>query len=89
MVFCGRCLEIHPDDAGCISRSCTQHQGGGCSIWEAKVELGGRIDKRSMKYNPSTLQGGEGYPTSSNLYLANREMDKQFNEDRWIRMWAK
>ena len=55
MVFHGACLEIHTDDGGFISRSCTQHQGGGCSIYEAKVELGGRIDKRSMKYRPSTL----------------------------------
>ena len=32
-----------------------------CSICEAKVELGGRIDERSMKYHLSTLQGGEDY----------------------------
>ena len=46
------------------------------------VELGGRIDKRSMKYRISTLQGGEDYRTVSKLYLANREMDKGFNEYR-------
>ena len=82
MVFHGACLEIHTDDGGFISRSCTQHQGGGCSIYEAKVELGGRIDKRSMKYRPSTLYGGEDYPIVSKLYLADREMGKLFNEDR-------
>ena len=52
-----------------------------CCICEAKVELGGWIDKRSMKYHLSTLQGGEDYWTVSKLYLANREMDKPFNED--------
>ena len=56
-------------------------------ICEAKVELGGRIDKRSMNtiyevYCPSTLQGCEDYLTVSKLYLANKEMDKRFNEDR-------
>ena len=44
------------------------------------MELGGRIDKRSMKYRLSTLQGGGDYCTVSKLYLANREMDKVFNE---------
>ena len=32
MVFCGRCLETNPDEAGYISSSITQHQGGRCSI---------------------------------------------------------
>ena len=32
MVFLGRGLEINHNKAGCISRSCTQHQGGGCSV---------------------------------------------------------
>ena len=41
----------------------------------------GRVDKRSMKYRPSTLQGREDY-MANNLYLADREMDKMFNEDR-------
>ena len=49
MVFRGICLEIYPDDAGCISIFFTQHRGGECSICKAKVKLGGRIDKRSMK----------------------------------------
>ena len=53
-----------------------------CCICEAKVELGGWIDKRSMKYNLSTLQGGDDYRTVSNLYLVDREMDKRFNEVR-------
>ena len=51
-------------------------------ICEAKVKLEGRIEKRSMKYHLSTLQGKEDYLTVSKLYLANREMDKRFNEDR-------
>ena len=32
MVFCGECLKINPAEYGCISSSCTQHQGGGCSV---------------------------------------------------------
>ena len=52
-----------------------------CCICEAKGELGGRVDKISMKYGPSTLQGGEDYPTVSKLYRADREIDKLFNED--------
>ena len=48
----------------------------------------GRIDKRSMKYHLSALQGREDYGMVSKLYLANREMDKRFNKDRKIRMWA-
>ena len=59
MVFHGGCLEINPDEAGCISSSCTQHQGGGCSVCEAKAWLGERGDKRSMKNHPSTWHGGE------------------------------
>ena len=42
----------------------------------------GRIDKRSKKYYLSSLQDGRDYLAFSNLYLANREMDKRFNEDR-------
>ena len=34
MVFCGLCLEINPVEYGYISSSCTQHQGGECSISE-------------------------------------------------------
>ena len=49
---------------------------------EAKVELGGRIDNGTIKHRLSTLQGGEDYQTVSKLYLANREMEKRFNEDR-------
>ena len=52
------------------------------SICEAKVELGVWIDKRSIKYRPSTLEGGEDYTTVSKLYLADREIDKLLNEDR-------
>ena len=32
MVFHGRCLEINPVEYGYILSSCTQHQGGGCSV---------------------------------------------------------
>ena len=31
MVFCGGFLEINTEVMGDISRSCTQHQGSGCS----------------------------------------------------------
>ena len=81
MVFCGRCLEIHPDEAVCISSSCTQHQGGGCSVYEAKAWLGERGDKRSMKNHPSTLQGKEDYQAVSKLYLAEEEMKRLFKDD--------
>ena len=40
------------------------------------------IDKRSMKYCPSTLQDREDYLKINNLYLANSEMNKWLNEDR-------
>ena len=49
-----------------------------CSKCEAKVELGGRIDKGSIKYRLSALQGGEDYGTVSKLYLAHWEMDKRY-----------
>ena len=42
--------------------------------------LGGRIEKRCMKYRPSTLHGGEDYPKLSKLFLAISELDKGFNE---------
>ena len=50
-------------------------------VCEFRVEQEWRVEKRSMKYCPSTLQGGEDY-TVNKLYLAEREMDKLFNEDR-------
>ena len=37
-----------------------------------------RIDKRSIKHSPSTMQGGEDYMVNK-LYLVDQEM---FNEDR-------
>ena len=52
-----------------------------CSVCEFNVKQEGRVDKRSMKYRPSTLQGGEDY-TVNKLYLGNRKMKKLFNEDR-------
>ena len=51
------------------------------TICEAKVGLEGRGDKISIKYGPSTLQGGEDYTMVNKLYLADREMDKLFNEE--------
>ena len=47
------------------------------SVCESRVEQEGRVDKRSIKHLPSTLQGGEDY-TVNKLCLA----DKLFNEDR-------
>ena len=40
-----------------------------------------RIDTRSRKYRTLTLQGGEDYQTVRKLYVGNREIDQQFNED--------
>ena len=51
-----------------------------CSVCEFNVKQEGRVDKRSMKYRPSTLQGGADY-TVNKLYLAERGMDKLFNGD--------
>ena len=45
---------------------------------EAKA---GVTDKKSMKYGPPDIQGGEDYMVNR-LYLANQEMKKLFNEDR-------
>ena len=88
MEFCGRCLEFHTDEARFISSSCTQNQGGGCSVCEAKVWLGELVDKRSMKNCPSTCQVGEDYRMVSKLYLAEIEMDRLFNDDRYIIIWS-
>ena len=82
MVFHGRCLEIHPDVAKCISSSCTQHQGGGFSICEAKAWFGERGDKRSIKNRLSSWQGGKDFQAVGKLYRAEEEMDRLFNDDR-------
>ena len=81
MVFRGGCLEIHPQASRCILRSCTQHQGGGCSTCECRVEQKGRIDKESIKHRPSTMQGREDY-TVNKLYQVAQEMKKLFDKDR-------
>ena len=47
MVFCDRGLEINPNEAGCISSSCTQ-----ASAW-----LGEREDKISVENRPQPCQG--------------------------------
>ena len=52
-----------------------------CSTWECGGDQKGGTDKRSIKYRPSTMQGGEDY-TVNKLYLADQEMKKLFNEDR-------
>ena len=75
-MFCGVCLKIHPDGAGCFSSSCTQHQGGVCWVCESKSWQGERVDKISMKSRPLIWQGGEDYPMFSKLYLA--EIDRCF-----------
>ena len=80
MVFCGGCLEIHSYASGRISRTCTQHKGGRCSTCECRVDQKGRIDKRSIKHRPSTMQGREDYLVNK-LYLAVQEMKKLFNEE--------
>ena len=81
MVFPGVCLEIHPKALGCISRSCTQHHEGRCSVRECRVDQEGGMDNRFLKHCPSTMQVGEDY-TVNNLYLADRELKNLFNEDR-------
>ena len=55
-----------------------------CSVCVAKAWLGERGDKRSMKNRPSTWQGGEDYQAVNKLYLAEKEMDRLFNDDRYI-----
>ena len=50
-----------------------------------EIEQEGRVNKRSIKHHPSTLQGGEDYMVNK-LYLAAIEMDKLINKDRKIEM---
>ena len=50
-------------------------------IVTCRVDPQGRTDKKSIKYRPSTMQGGEDY-TVSKLYPADREIKKLLNEDR-------
>ena len=55
-LFCGRYLEIHPSCSECISRSCTQHQGGGSSKWKGGETHKSVKDKESIKGQlPATL----------------------------------
>ena len=53
-----------------------------CGKCKAKLWLGEKVEKRSMKNCPSTWQGKEDYWTVSKLYITGREMDKLFNDDR-------
>ena len=59
-----------------------------CSICEAKVELGGREQIRIYEVPPINPARQKDYTKVNKLYLANREIDKLFNEDRKIRMGA-
>ena len=78
---CGRGLEINPNKAGCISSSCTQHQGGRCSACETSVWLRERRDKTSAENRPQPNQGKEDYPLICRLDLT-EENARQFNDDR-------
>ena len=61
LVFRGGYLDIHPSCSDCISRSCTQHQGGVCSAWEGgETQEGGR-DKESIKDCPPATLGRVDY----------------------------
>ena len=77
MVFHGRYLEIHPFGTEYISRSCTQHQGGGCSTWEGGEAQKGVLDKESIKDPPLATLGRAGY-VGKRLGQADREMARMF-----------
>ena len=62
MVFPGGGLELSPNEAGCISSTCTQHQGGGCSACETSAWLRERGNKISSENCPQPKQGKEDYP---------------------------
>ena len=49
---------------------------------EAKEWSGERVDKRFNKNHPSTWQGREDYQAVSKLYLAEKEMNRLFNDDK-------
>ena len=49
---------------------------------KAKAWLGGRVDKRSLKNRLSTWQGQEDSLMVSKLYLAEKKMDRLFNDVR-------
>ena len=51
-----------------------------CSTWECVGDQKGLIDKRSIKYHPPAIQGGEDY-TLNRLDQAEREMERMFGED--------
>ena len=51
------------------------------STCECVGDRNSMTDKRSMKYCPPAIQGGDDYMVNR-LYIADREMKKLFNEDR-------
>ena len=81
MVFCGGYIEIHPSCSKCISRFCTQHQGGSFSIWEGGGTKKGGRDKESIKDHPPATLGRVDY-MDIRLYQADQEMSRMFGEDR-------
>ena len=81
MVFGDGCLEIHPSGSESISRSSTQHQGGECSAWKCVGDQKGGTVKRSFKYRPRAIQGGEDY-TVNRLDQVDREMERIFGQDK-------
>ena len=84
-LFCGRYLEIHPSCSECISRSCTQHQGGRCSILEGReTQMSGK-DKEPDKDQLPASSGRMDY-LGKRLSQADCEMEIMFSEDRRIQM---
>ena len=72
MVFHGGGIELNPNEPGCISRSCTQHQGGRCSKCECRVDQKGIPDKRSTKALPNNYARErivQAVPSSQELKL--------------------
>ena len=53
----------------------------GSSTWECVGDQKGGTDKRSIKYRPPAIQGGEDYMVNR-LDQAYREMERMFGEDR-------
>ena len=82
MVFHGGGIELNPNEPGCISSSCTQHQGGRCSACETTAWLRERGDKISADNHPQPQQGKEDYPLIRRQDLTEEEMQRQFNDDR-------
>ena len=74
IVFRGGYLEIYPSGSECISRSGTQHQGGGCRTWEC--------DKKGVWSTAHQLSKAERIIWSTGYIFRPKKMKKLFKEDR-------